>query len=1087
MKKRRNRWIACCLFLSLLISLFPLSAFAQQSTADITTSETEPASPGFSEPDSIEEIQPTLPQTATEIPSRRERNVKHFDFGNGIYQAISYGSPVHRMDANGNWQDIDNRLLPDADNALQYATADGRIRVAKQSPMLILNENGYRIGMQPTSTVAIRMQNAEIQNHDELPQSLTRNATELGRVSNTTTVRYRDLYPSVDLEYILDGDDIKENIIVNAPTDRYTYLFDLALEGLVPELTDDGEILLRDAKTDDEMYRIPAPYMYDADGNTSQAVHYELAGQDGMYQLLVTADANWINAKDRAFPVTIDPTIRAQDFWDTHIAKPTPNGNYGTETALWISGSEIVFIRAQSFTIPSHAVITSAKLTIYYYYVDYVASGGLTAGAYQVMHSWSETGSQGLTWNIAKPDTTEYIGATCLDSAYLSGSNGAYLSSPKPVSFDITDAANAWKRNSGSNYGIALKYLSGTNSSVSLWSYEAGSTYRAYFTITYRESTISNKTYRIKNALTQKYLDVRGGGVATGTPIQQWTGNSSTRNQIFKITSLGMHGDDESNYYSIRAMTNSSKGLYAPLSGSNRNVTTLHMQTTDDWSIPYSLCWVIEKHGDYYRIRNGSASSDRYLTAPLQIDDGLEIVTGSYLAGRSDWILEECTETYNGAAISNFTSMLNVGETYHFDSYMYSSKIGVNGPTTYLVRNEDGTTTDKATIDATTGVITALKSGTIKVGVTYAGAPYIWYWKITIHESMEGTYFLRSGHYNKYMQVDNDEAPSYSRDGAVIEQWTFDGGNYQKWNIAYVSCGYYKILSAINGYAITVPPGDETNEDVCLVLKPDEGSANQLWRITQTTHGYYKIKAKSSEDYTSKDLVMRVNTKGLHTENGLNIMQMPYTDDTNYVDEWEMTKYHNIIQLEAQEQSSWCWAASARMSSYNYIVPSVSQASVAVYIKLGIETKTPTSNQITQANDGASINETKNAIEYILSSNNGYGRYEIYSEQNLRTLLDNGNPVIVLRGWYNSSKIRGGGHYTIIYDYYWDSTNGIYLYKIYDPLPENIGSAYDRSYQSICNGRNPAFASDITDTGVWEGIVVYKKSVYQDTISSPSP
>lgn len=232
---------------------------------------------------------------------------------------------------------------------------------------------------------------------------------------------------------------------------------------------------------------------------------------------------------------------------------------------------------------------------------------------------------------------------------------------------------------------------------------------------------------------------------------------------------------------------------------------------------------------------------------------------------------------------------------------------------------------------------------------------------------------------------------------------------------------------------------------------------------------------------------MRVNTKGLHTENGLNIMQMPYTDDTNYVDEWEMTKYHNIIQLEAQEQSSWCWAASARMSSYNYIVPSVSQASVAVYIKLGIETKTPTSNQITQANDGASINETKNAIEYILSSNNGYGRYEIYSEQNLRTLLDNGNPVIVLRGWYNSSKIRGGGHYTIIYDYYWDSTNGIYLYKIYDPLPENIGSAYDRSYQSICNGRNPAFASDITDTGVWEGIVVYKKSVYQDTISSPSP
>ena len=85
----------------------------------------------------------------------------------------------------------------------------------------------------------------------------------------------------------------------------------------------------------------------------------------------------------------------------------------------------------------------------------------------------------------------------------------------------------------------------------------------------------------------------------------------------------------------------------------------------------------------------------------------------------------------------------------------------------------------------------------------------------------------------------------------------------------------------------------------------------------------------------------------------------------------------------------------------------------------------------------------------------------------------------------DSYGVRNGGHFVVIYDYHWDSAHGYYVYDIFDPWDVNIGENYARSYQSICNGRTPAFSGDRVDTGVWEGIVVYKCGNYLNTINWP--
>ena len=113
-KIKSMRFFAVFLVITLMLTSMPLSIFAVESTS-IEDSNVAVAS-GETEFGIIpkEELEEAI--VLSEVISRREENVKHFDIGNGMYQAVTYGTAVHRKDANGIWQDIDNRLLLDSEN-----------------------------------------------------------------------------------------------------------------------------------------------------------------------------------------------------------------------------------------------------------------------------------------------------------------------------------------------------------------------------------------------------------------------------------------------------------------------------------------------------------------------------------------------------------------------------------------------------------------------------------------------------------------------------------------------------------------------------------------------------------------------------------------------------------------------------------------------------------------------------------------------------------------------------------------------------------------------------------------------------------
>ena len=80
-------------------------------------------------------------------------------------------------------------------------------------------------------------------------------------------------------------------------------------------------------------------------------------------------------------------------------------------------------------------------------------------------------------------------------------------------------------------------------------------------------------------------------------------------------------------------------------------------------------------------------------------------------------------EKIDSVKMTSFKSSVECGQSFTYTAYMYDDQIGVNGPVTYRVGNNDYSATDKATIDSNTGELTALDGGVIKVGVTYTNAP----------------------------------------------------------------------------------------------------------------------------------------------------------------------------------------------------------------------------------------------------------------------------------------------------------------------------------------------------------------------------
>jgi len=436
-----------------------------------------------------------------ELVDRREENVKHFKLSDGTVTAVMYETPVHYLDSDGEWQDIDNTL---ADDGSEYATSNSRVKFAKKTTgngvLFTLHENNTKIAISldgANKKVAGRVTNTVTEHGEE--------ATELQKQMTLDKLSSRILYPDildgVDLEYVVKSGNIKENIIVKEKLDSYSYSFTISLNNLTAILNADGSVSLKNA-SDEIVYTIPSGYMYDANGEYSEAVTYTLTDLgNGKYTFGVTADESWINSADRAFPVTIDPPIisRGYNITDLYVSSENPTINYQTEQYLNVRASYYkTYFKLNTLpTLPESAYITDAFINM-----KYLGGDEINVGAYQVMTDWDAT----ISWDDLA--TSGEQSTILLDYKKILSSNG----SDYWYSWDITSLVHEWYDGSSPNYGVCFSVVNDVSSSTVARFYSS-------------ESTVANST----PYLTVNYRDMKG-LESYWTQISQSAGLAGTGN-----------------------------------------------------------------------------------------------------------------------------------------------------------------------------------------------------------------------------------------------------------------------------------------------------------------------------------------------------------------------------------------------------------------------------------------------------------------------------------------------------------------------------------------------------------------------------
>lgn len=409
----------------------------------------------------------------SEDVSSRGRYEKHFLMSDGTYQAVSYNEPVHKL-VDGEWEEIDNSLSLQLDEkgTARYATVDGEVDVSFaqsfQNKLVTMKDEDCSIswGIQPvsTSTSVMETQTSLLPNAEIVPVSAS-NDTETQKLSATKAVskiKYSNaLKQGVDVEYIVLPSQVKENIILQSPTNITSYVITVQTEGLVALLKSDRTVEFLN-KEQEVVFTMWAPYMYDSASALSEQISVRLVDKgNGQYLLTLVPDADWLNSAERVYPVVIDPVVepnRAKaNIIDNYVLEGEGTQNKNLDR-LYIgnkSGKTArAFIKYSAMPyIPKDAEIYSGYMRL-----------ALTSGT-STMHRASLSMVTGGDWSSGTINWSNMPAANTLVHPYadpfLSDLDGYYV-----YYFTLTTAVLTWYNNSptgsNANYGVMVQYYDET-------------------------------------------------------------------------------------------------------------------------------------------------------------------------------------------------------------------------------------------------------------------------------------------------------------------------------------------------------------------------------------------------------------------------------------------------------------------------------------------------------------------------------------------------------------------------------------------------------------------------------------------------
>ncbi len=607
----------------------------------------------------------TAAKIVSEVTEMREESVKYFLCDDGSYIAATYAAPVH-YNENGVWKEIDNTLTPSSKSGETVYSTKGGLNITVPSELgsgkrFTATNGGYTISFGVKSIDNSLSAQAKVVETDALPSVVKMNSTAeisdekvtaLSMAQNAETltekqkvekfnneqmtvdkqsgaVVYKGFDQQSDLEYIVTSNSLKENIVVYKPQDEYVYSFDLDSDGLIPVEQANGSIILVESEASQEaVFTLDAPYMYDANGAESYDIELSIKENGDEYVVTVEVDSTWLNNSEREFPVVIDPTWSAPNskIQDIYVINGTFANSPRSNSEIRAGRNLTNIVRSYiKLTLPSNLPIGYSlyNSTLVLRKQNYFkVSEDIEVRAYDCKDAaaWS---TSSISWNNQPFNNS--------NNGYLN-SNPELLSSVAASSglssytFNITGAVQRWI-NGGNNNGIMLASSNeSTKTQVDFYSTRASSSgSRPSFVMYYYDPYVSEKKWTPKCQLSDsKTVHVRCSLPWTVeiSPDSPWLSVTDLKDKTFKLRAAeNTMASARSGTATVKTSLNGVESVIGTIAVtqfgaepniilSTEQVDLKHTNQSKTITVTSNSSWTVSKDSDWIDIENGEGTGN---------------------------------------------------------------------------------------------------------------------------------------------------------------------------------------------------------------------------------------------------------------------------------------------------------------------------------------------------------------------------------------------------------------------------------------------------------------------------------------------
>ena len=694
MRKMWFRFCSMLLVMVMVINMLPLQIFAEQ----LNTEELSPITPSTN----ISEQESVSGQIVEELTDKRTEYTKQFRMDNGQFMAVVYNDPVH-YEKDGQWVEIDNTLKAQLNGT--YTNTAGVWDVSfpnqlTQNNRISIAKDGYTLSFGMAGELRTSG-DLEIMSADDTAELSTTNEGSVSEPlavtqAQTATVQletvdvaalkaeaehpeivaeklrsgllYSNVYGTTDIRYDLSSNKVKESIILESYSSTLRgYRYTLDVGEMNPVLQEDGSIHFCDAEKKEIIMVMEAPFLVDDAMEFSYDVQVQLSGSGSTYTLTYLLPTAWLASSDRAWPVTLDPTITPKlatsNIRDVTVCEgKTYSATWGMNSCGYSEQNGIMRFYVKYLYLPaltSSDVVVNATMRLY---KSYDSAVSVPVEAHKVLATWESATTKWSNKPAYDPVAEDYD--ICEDTGYYY--------------WDVTDIARGWYE--GENTGMMFKVTDEAENATA-------SNFKQFLSADYDDDAdvlpALTIQFRNNNGL-EGYWDytAASAGRAGSGYVNSYTGNL-----VWVRGDIGFGGNRMP--VSISHVYNANDALAVSDSNNSNNTAGNAFGLGNGWRTNYNQL-VYQWSGDStYYVWEDSDGTDHYFklvsTGVYEDEDGLELTLTTTGSGTTKY----CITDKNGNA-SYFDTNGRLTKIENNQATKSSVTIAYSGTTKRITSVTDG-------------------------------------------------------------------------------------------------------------------------------------------------------------------------------------------------------------------------------------------------------------------------------------------------------------------------------------------------------------------------------------------------------------